>query len=515
MTAEYRVAILVVSTSVYQGTTADRAVEHLVGFLRTAGRATWRVIATDVVADDVGQIQRAVTRWTQPAAPRDLHNPDNYFQASADPTIDLLLTSGGTGLSPDDVTPEAVEPLLTRICPGFTAAMLTHSLGITPLATLSRPVCGVRCRTLVLTLPGKPKAAVENLEAVLPSLPHALDLIRGQASSRELHQRMNPAGGAEQHSGAKPQLPPRPTGHGHGHGHRCVHADHPTVVDPSATSHVHHRVAVAHRHRESQFPMVSVAEAGRLILNQLSTDLGTETLAVTPALAGRVLAQDVVAPVSVPAFRASMVDGYAVRAADGPGIYQVGPASVAGSLAQDVPALTDSAVQGGAQGATAASSTLTAVRVSTGAPVPDGADAVVMVEYTELNAMAADDQEEASIIISGTVQSGENIRAVGSDIQQGQVVLHTGDRLGLAGAELGALVSLGVRQVEVYRRPIVGVFSTGSELVDGPGSAEGATAGGETPLPAGRIYDSNRPALLAALRGHNFPVVDLGIVRDE
>jgi molybdenum cofactor synthesis domain-containing protein len=95
--------------------------------------------------------------------------------------IDLILTTGGTGLSPRDVTPEATLAVLERMAPGFAEAMRAESLGKTPMAMLSRAVCGIRGRSLIINLPGSPRAVRECLEVILPALPHAIEVLRGEA----------------------------------------------------------------------------------------------------------------------------------------------------------------------------------------------------------------------------------------------------------------------------------------------------------------------------------------------
>jgi molybdopterin adenylyltransferase len=100
----------------------------------------------------------------------------------ADEGVDLILTTGGTGLAPRDVTPEATLDIVDRIVPGFGEAMRAQSLEYTPLAMLSRAVAGIRGRTLIINLPGSPKAVKECLGAILPALPHALETVRGQAA---------------------------------------------------------------------------------------------------------------------------------------------------------------------------------------------------------------------------------------------------------------------------------------------------------------------------------------------
>jgi len=93
---------------------------------------------------------------------------------------DLVLTTGGTGLSPRDVTPEATKAVIDREAPGFAEAMRQMSLQITPRAMLSRAVSGVRKRTLIINLPGSPKAVEECLEVILPALPHGIEILRGE-----------------------------------------------------------------------------------------------------------------------------------------------------------------------------------------------------------------------------------------------------------------------------------------------------------------------------------------------
>lgn len=96
--------------------------------------------------------------------------------------VDLILTNGGTGFSERDVTPEATQNVIEKYVPGFGEAMRMKSLQITPKAMLSRSVSGIRKKTLIINLPGSPKGAVENLQFILPAIPHGIAILKGEAS---------------------------------------------------------------------------------------------------------------------------------------------------------------------------------------------------------------------------------------------------------------------------------------------------------------------------------------------
>jgi molybdopterin adenylyltransferase len=122
------------------------------------------VVDCQIVPDEKEAIQKAV------------------LQCSESLKCDLILTSGGTGISPRDVTPEATEAIIDRHLPGFAEAMRMHSLTLTPHAMISRAVCGTYKETLILNLPGSPKGARECLEVVLPAIPHAIAKLKGDQS---------------------------------------------------------------------------------------------------------------------------------------------------------------------------------------------------------------------------------------------------------------------------------------------------------------------------------------------
>ncbi|MGH2562198.1 MAG: molybdopterin molybdotransferase MoeA [Thermomicrobiales bacterium] len=193
--------------------------------------------------------------------------------------------------------------------------------------------------------------------------------------------------------------------------------------------------------------------------------------------AWRVLAEDLVAAEDHPPFAASTMDGYAVLAEDSSPWREILGDQTAGYLA-------DVEVTAG-----------TAVRITTGAPIPAGADAVVRVENTEI----ADDHV---IIHQEAVTTGENIRPIGVDVRRGDPVLSAGTILGAA--EIGLVAALGMTPVPVRRRPRVSVLSTGNELVD-PGD----------PLQPGQIRDSNRFSLVAALEREGAGVVWSGRAPDD
>ena len=198
---------------------------------------------------------------------------------------------------------------------------------------------------------------------------------------------------------------------------------------------------------------------------------------------GLVLAADVVTQEDVPPFANTAMDGYALRAADTAGAAPGAPVPL--EVVGDLPAgkAPDVAVGAGQ-----------AIRIMTGAPMPPGADAIVMVERT---ARVGD----RGVAIEREAQPGDHVRSVGGDLHAGQVVFTAGTLV--RGAHVGVLSSVGVPTVRVYPRPRVGVLSTGDELVDGG------------PLAPGQIRDSNRPMLLALVREAGFEAVDLGLVRDD
>jgi molybdopterin molybdotransferase len=225
--------------------------------------------------------------------------------------------------------------------------------------------------------------------------------------------------------------------------------------------------------------LVPLDEARALVLRRCPP-LHPTAVPLLDAL-GLVAATTVEADEAIPPFDNTAVDGYAVRAADTAGA----PVTlrVVGHLAAG--AAPSLAVRPGE-----------ALRIMTGAPLPDGADAVVMVEST------APSTDRASVEIREEVGPGTSVRRAGDDLRPGQVVVEPGTVL--TPGRLGVLASLGVRRVPVRRRARVGVLSTGDELVEDA-----------APLRPGLIRDSNRPTLLALVRAAGCEAVDLGLAPDD
>jgi molybdopterin adenylyltransferase len=129
----------------------------------------WLVIRTKILPDDIAQLISTLIEWSDGGE------------------MDVILTTGGTGFSPRDITPEATQAVIQRSAPGMAEAMRLASLRITPHAMLSRAIAGIRSKTLILNLPGSPKGALENLTVVVPVLPHAVQLLNEDPSAEAGH----------------------------------------------------------------------------------------------------------------------------------------------------------------------------------------------------------------------------------------------------------------------------------------------------------------------------------------
>ncbi len=154
----FRVAILTVSDKGARGEREDLSGLELEKLILSQG---WEVVKRDLVADEADEIYQKLREYCDILK------------------VDLVLTTGGTGLSPRDITPDVTLKLIEREAPGFAEAMRARSLQKTPHAMLSRAISGIRGSTLIVNLPGSPRGARENLEVILPALPHGLSKLRG------------------------------------------------------------------------------------------------------------------------------------------------------------------------------------------------------------------------------------------------------------------------------------------------------------------------------------------------
>uniref|UniRef100_A0A4W5M7W2 Gephyrin n=1 Tax=Hucho hucho TaxID=62062 RepID=A0A4W5M7W2_9TELE len=571
---QIRVGILTVSDSCFRNLAEDRSGVNLKDLVHDPSLLGGIISSYKIVPDEIDEIKETLVDWCD------------------EKELNLILTTGGTGFAPRDVTPEATREVIEREAPGMALAMLMGSLQVTPLGMLSRPVCGIRGKTLIINLPGSKKGSQECFQFILPALPHAIDLLRDAVVKvKDVHEALE-----DLPSPPPPLSPPLTLNsiactqtedkgvqceddddddddekmkdsclvstedhhahhhhhtHSHSHGHNShitaaaiaakkgkpQHHNHAVVMAkgsqylpglvsnlPPAPPHYtcscsgdqpvtsrcgskenilrasHSAVditKVARRHRMSPFPLTSMDKAFITVL-EMTPVLGTEIInyrAVPPdpdALhstlsidgMGRVLAQDVYAKDNLPPFPASVKDGYAVRAADGPGDRFIIGESQAGQQP------THTVMPG------------QVMRVTTGAPIPCGADAVVQVEDTELLRESDDGTEELEVRILVQARPGQDIRPIGHDIKRGECVLSKGTHMGPS--EIGLLATVGVTEVEVQKFPVVAVMSTGNELLNP-----------EDDLHPGKIRDSNRSTLLATIQEHGYPTINLGIVGDN
>ncbi|XP_034090642.1 gephyrin a isoform X1 [Gymnodraco acuticeps] len=580
-----RVGILTVSDSCFRNLAEDRSGVNLKDLVHDPSLLGGVIAAYKIVPDEIDEIKDTLLEWCD------------------EQQLNLILTTGGTGFAPRDVTPEATREVIEREAPGMALAMLMGSLNVTPLGMLSRPVCGIRGKTLIINLPGSKKGSQECFQFILPALPHAIDLLREaivqvKNTHAALEQLPSPSPLlANMHLDSNMHTMERGTQcededeedededmrrgrhvHNHHHHHHLQHgSSHITAAAIAAkTSHAvvmakgapylpgntpappthftcscshdqqipdsiisrgvqvlprdsaslsstpsespratqatsrlstascptpkvqsrcgsnenilrasHSAVdisKVARRHRMSPFPLTSMDKAFITVL-EMTPILGIEVINYRDGL-GRVLAQDIYAKDNLPPFPASVKDGYAVRAADGPGDRFIMGESQAGQQP------THTVMPG------------QVMRVTTGAPIPCGADAVVQVEDTELLRESEDGTEELEVRIMVQARPGQDIRPIGHDIRRGECVLAKGTHMGPS--EIGLLATVGVTEVSVHKFPVVAVMSTGNELLNP-----------EDDLHPGKIRDSNRSTLLSTIQEHGYPTINLGIVGDN
>ncbi|XP_069016975.1 gephyrin a isoform X2 [Embiotoca jacksoni] len=543
-----RVGILTVSDSCFRNLAEDRSGVNLKDLVHDPSLLGGVISAYKIVPDEIDEIKDTLLDWCD------------------ENELNLILTTGGTGFAPRDVTPEATREVIEREAPGMALAMLMGSLNVTPLGMLSRPVCGIRGKTLIINLPGSKKGSQECFQFILPALPHAIDLLREATVSVKtthatLEQLPSPSpllGNMHTNTHSNTHTMERGTQceeeedeeddrrrlqHAHNHHHHQHGSSHITAAaiaakipdsiisrgvqvlprdsaslsstpseSPRATqatsrlstascptpkvqsrcgsnenilraSHSAVDISkVARRHRMSPFPLTSMDKAFITVL-EMTPILGIEVINYRDGL-GRVLAQDIYAKDNLPPFPASVKDGYAVRAADGPGDRFIMGESQAGQQP------THTVMPG------------QVMRVTTGAPIPCGADAVVQIEDTELLRESEDGTEELEVRIMVQARPGQDIRPIGHDIRRGECVLAKGTHMGPS--EIGLLATVGVTEVSVHKFPVVAVMSTGNELLNP-----------EDDLHPGKIRDSNRSTLLATIQEHGYPTINLGIVGDN
>lgn len=226
-----------------------------------------------------------------------------------------------------------------------------------------------------------------------------------------------------------------------------------------------------------------IEEARRIFYEALQTvSLPSETISLQGSL-NRILAEDVGADASVPAFEKSAMDGYAVVAEDTFGSSQTNPSLLKLVGESKIGELPTKTLRKGET-----------IAIATGAPVPQGANAVVMVENTKR-------LDTGDVEMYAAVTPGENISHIGEDVKQGTVVLERGRKL--KPPDLGLLVALGRETVMVVRRPKVAILSTGNEVSE------------SGPVTSGRIVDVNRPVLMAMVEECGGVPLDLGIAKDD
>ncbi|XP_025756741.1 gephyrin a isoform X5 [Oreochromis niloticus] len=495
-----------VSDSCFKNLAEDRSGVNLKDLVHDPSLLGGVIAAYKIVPDEIDEIKETLLEWCD------------------EQELNLILTTGGTGFAPRDVTPEATKEVIEREAPGMALAMLMGSLNVTPLGMLSRPVCGIRGKTLIINLPGSKKGSQECFQFILPALPHAIDLLREatvrvKSTHAALEQLPSPSPlqantyanthtnthtmerGTQCEEEEDEEEDRRRGRHAHNHHHHHHHHQHGSshITAAAIAAKVQSRCGsnenilrashsavdiskVARRHRMSPFPLTSMDKAFITVL-EMTPILGIEVINYRDGL-GRVLAQDIYAKDNLPPFPASVKDGYAVRAADGPGDRFIMGESQAGQQP------THTVMPG------------QVMRVTTGAPIPCGADAVVQVEDTELLRESEDGTEELEVRIMVQARPGQDIRPIGHDIRRGECVLAKGTHMGPS--EIGLLATVGVTEVSVHKFPVVAVMSTGNELLNP-----------EDDLHPGKIRDSNRSTLLATIQEHGYPTINLGIVGDN
>ncbi|KAG8294188.1 hypothetical protein J6590_003362 [Homalodisca vitripennis] len=284
MSVPYSIGILTVSDRCFRGETEDESGPYLRRAIEESRKLNSPIFVLKCVPDEVSEIEGTLKEWA------DVRK------------LDAVFTTGGTGFAPRDVTPEATRNVIEKEAPAIPSAILYQSLAKTKMAMLSRAVCGVRKKCLIINFPGSKKAVGECLDVVIDCVPHALALLRDNTVSVSAT-------------------------------HQALQASVTSKVDVSR---------VARRARESVFPMVDVEESLHIVRKIVSYSISSvspseriEEVSIHQAL-GRVIDRPVTATCSLPPYRASVKDGYAAISTDGKGPREVISVMVAGSQSGQV-----------------------------------------------------------------------------------------------------------------------------------------------------------------------------------
>ncbi|KAL7744148.1 hypothetical protein ACLKA6_009128 [Drosophila palustris] len=374
--------VLTISDTCYQEPAKDRSGPRLVTLIRDSFENA-QVIAS-VLPDERDLIQRELRKW--------IDRTD----------VKIILTTGGTGFAPRDVTPEATKPLIDKDCSQLTLAIALASLQKTKFAALSRGICGIAGNTLILNFPGSEKAVAECFEAVRDLLPHAVHLISDNVTLVQ-----------------------------------CTHAEvqgTTTQEQRLRRDHVcpHKTGAGNDADRNSPFPMLPVEQAVNTIMRvvQRNTSISEQL-------------ESLLSPVNIPPFRASIKDGYAMKSTGFSGTKRVLDCIAAGDKISPHPLQEDECF-----------------KINTGAPLPEHADCVVQVEDTKL--LQRDKYGEESLVdILVEPKAGQDVRSIGYDLGKGDKVFPAFDASTVVTKSL--LASVGCQLP--MRKPKVAIISTGSELL--------------------------------------------------
>ncbi|KAI3659220.1 hypothetical protein MP638_000501 [Amoeboaphelidium occidentale] len=426
-----RAGILIVSDRALKDSTYDKCSDLIKNLLKKE----WSDIETvaKYVDDDIGNIRSVLNELIKEE-------------------LDLILCSGGTGLTERDVTPEAVIPLLTKRATGIEMGIMNYGMQKTKFAVLSRPVAGTIGKSFIVCMPGSPKACQEVLEYLIPLIPHLVKLVTGQDTK-----------------------------------------SHPVAVNAKSIAVNECRCGdstVSNRPRESPFEIIEVHEALERVRRACDEfKLETEVVLIKNA-AGRIIASDVLAQVNVPNVRTSILDGYAFRLDPNCNItkLKVMGYTTAGTFDEKLNDINGNDY---------------CVRVNTGSFVPEWCNYVVMVEDTKVIEITADGEEAViEILRMPTVPS---IREAGSDIAKGELICKKGTRI--TDGTLGCLILSALKEVVVHKTVQVVVLSTGDEVAD----IETAEL-----LKPGQLFDSNRPAIISMLsKFQHVDIIDAGIHKDD